>query len=75
MKLEIDAPGDNLRIRLTSDGPLTETPGSGAGIGLDNVRQRLASLFGGEGHLQIESVEGDRTQVLILQPRVRETPA
>lgn len=75
MKLEIDAPGDNLRIRLTSDGPLTETPGRGAGIGLDNVRQRLASLFGGEGHLQIESVEGDRTQVLILQPRVRETPA
>lgn len=75
MTLEIDKTEGQLRIRLTSDGALTGSPDKSAGIGLENVRQRLATLFGDEGRLQIGSAEGDRTQVLVTHPAIRETPA
>ena len=74
MTLEIDYADSQLRIRLTSDGALTRSPDESAGIGLENVRQRLATLFGDEGRLQIASAEGDRTQVLVTHPSIRATP-
>lgn len=75
MTLEIDNAEGHLRIMLTSDGALTGSPDKSAGIGLENVRQRLATLFGEEGRLHIESAEGDRTRVLVTHPSIRETPA
>ncbi|WP_309643006.1 histidine kinase [Phenylobacterium sp.] len=75
MNLEIDNAEGQLRILMTSDGPLTGSPDKAAGIGLENVRQRLATLFGEQGRLRIESVEGDRTQVRVTHPSIRATPA
>lgn len=74
MILVIDEAGDQLRIRLTSDGGLTGAPDKRPGIGLDNVRQRLATLFGAHGRLIIESAEGDRTRVVVTHPSIRGTP-
>ena len=67
MRLEIGAAKGRLSLSLTSDGPLAEAR-AGGGIGLENVRQRLEALFGPEGRLSIESIEGDRTRVVVTQP-------
>ncbi len=77
LSLEADKEDGRLRLRLISDGVLVSL-GSGSettGIGLANVRQRLATLFGKEAKLTIENIPGDRTQVVIVQPLLTQPSA
>ncbi len=46
--LTAEKAGSLLRIRVENDIDLDETPRSGKGIGLENVRQRLAAAYGVE---------------------------
>jgi LytS/YehU family sensor histidine kinase len=47
--------GDDLVLSVTDDGPgpLPESPGTGAGIGLANIRARLATLYGARASLEL----------------------
>ena len=48
--------------------------GSGNGVGLSNVHERLKSLFGEEYGLQITSVEGEGTTVHVRVPLILDVP-
>lgn len=37
-----------LRLEVRDDAPLAQVPGAGEGIGLENIRQRLAALYGSD---------------------------
>mgnify|MGYP000126748658 FL=1 len=43
--------------------------GTGLGMGLSNVNERLRSIYGSEYGLRIESREGQGTRVLVRVPR------
>lgn len=47
--------GDCLRITVEDDGPGPDSAQSSPGIGIANTRERLARLYGGRGHLTLES--------------------
>lgn len=48
--------------------------GSGNGVGLSNVHERLKSLFGDEYGLVIESTEGDGTTIHVRVPLIMDVP-
>lgn len=56
--IEAVTDGGLLKIRVADDGPTGLADGAGAGIGLANVRQRLASSFGESATLNAGPVEG-----------------
>ena len=74
--------GDEIEIAITDDGvgippeimPKIFTPGfgSGSGVGLSNVHERLKILFGEEHGLNIESEPGNGTAVWLRVPLVLE---
>jgi signal transduction histidine kinase len=69
LQIEARVSDDMLHIAVRDDGRAVGQAASGAGIGLDNVKQRLASLFGGDASLQAGAVEGGYEAVLRLPLR------
>ena len=61
---------ERLEIDVTDDGPGFNTADIKEGHGLDNLRDRLASVFAGDAALRILSA-GGRTTVTISLPRKR----
>lgn len=64
----VGIPGDKLHLVLQPG------YGSGNGVGLSNVHERLKSLFGEEYGLQIESTEGEGTTVHVRVPLIMDVP-
>jgi signal transduction histidine kinase len=60
--------GDGFEITVVDDG-LGFRPGPGAGVGLSNLRERLAALYGDAARLAIEDLQPG-TRVRITLPRV-----
>jgi LytS/YehU family sensor histidine kinase len=62
------AAGDALELVVSDDG-LGFRPGPAAGVGLSNLRERLAVLYGDRARLAIEDLQPG-TRVRITLPRV-----
>jgi signal transduction histidine kinase len=62
--------GDMLRLAIRDDGPgrTMPSPRRGAGLGLANVRSRLAQLYGERHSFEISDRDGGGTEVAILLP-------
>jgi hypothetical protein len=67
VSVEARAEGAALVIVVADDG-LGFTPTAGSGVGLDNLRARLAALYGSDARLRIEDA-GPGTRVRIEMPR------
>ena len=58
----------SLRLSVYNDGPgFSKELGAPGGIGLENVRERLGSLYGSEGELRVEN-EGAGVRVTMVMP-------
>jgi two-component system, LytTR family, sensor histidine kinase AlgZ len=64
---------DMLVLTLTNDPADTPEPSSGSGIGLSNVHERLAVLYGREQWLELEDEEDGRVTARVKLP-YREAP-
>lgn len=61
---------DKLQLTVSNDGAAGTTPdGNGAGIGLANVRSRLAARFGPAASLTVAQPDAGTFQVTLLIPR------
>jgi signal transduction histidine kinase len=62
--------GEMLRLAIRDDGPgrAEPSPRRGAGLGLANVRSRLAQLYGERHSFEISDAEGGGTEVTICLP-------
>lgn len=72
VKVSIDAAlaDDQLRITVRNDGCAGATPDSnGSGIGLSNVRSRLAARFGGAATMTAEKADAASFEVVLTIPR------
>ena len=74
MSLEIKVEDGRLRYNLISDGPLASQAVGTTGIGLENIRQRLKTLFPDQAYLRIEALDVRRTQVIVTHPFILEMP-
>ncbi len=72
IRITARADGDMMHINVTDDGdnPPAKSDG-GSGIGLANVRDRLAARFGDQGHIVYGPREGDGFSVLVTLPIIR----
>jgi two-component system, LytTR family, sensor histidine kinase AlgZ len=59
-----------LRVEISDDGPSFSLESAPAGHGLDNLKGRLANLFGEQAALTVER-RGDRNNVLLAVPQTR----
>lgn len=70
--------GQTLRIDISDTGvgmaPFAERTDTDGGFGLAQVRERMASLPGGAGTVQLTSQPGQGTTVRLTLPLVRKTP-
>ena len=70
--------GQTLRLEITDTGvgmrPSAERPDTDGGFGLAQVRERMASLPGGAGSVQVSSQPGQGTTVRLTLPLIRKTP-
>lgn len=64
--------GDTLRLHVRDSGRAGTGDQGGLGIGLQNVRARLAGLYGSHQELRMERIPGGGTQVRIDLPARRE---
>ena len=64
--------GEMLRLAIRDDGPgrAVPSPRRGAGLGLANVRSRLAQLYGERHSFELSDAEGGGTEVTICLPFV-----
>jgi two-component system LytT family sensor kinase len=62
--------GDRLHLNVTDDGPGLGEGGTRAkeGIGLANTRERIAKIYGAQGHLALRSEPGRGVSVCIVLP-------
>jgi hypothetical protein len=67
IRVEAARAGSQLRIRIENDIDPDGLPRKGSGIGLENVRQRLAAGFGTEAGIQWTK-DGDRFRVELTLP-------
>jgi hypothetical protein len=66
--IRADAVGDKLRVAVADTGRgFSDTPGTG--VGLTNIRERLAALYGAEGKLIIEAQQPHGVIATIQVPR------
>jgi LytS/YehU family sensor histidine kinase len=70
VRLKIYDDHETLIIQMGNDGPFVPGAREQAGIGLDNVRRRLETLFDNTASLQIETADEDWTEVTIRQPLI-----
>ncbi len=68
LTLKAEADGANIRILIIDTG-LGFSNATSAGVGLRNVRERIAALFGNAGRIAIEENASGGTQVIITLPR------
>lgn len=62
--------GDVLTVAVINDGAAGTTPdGNGAGIGLSNVRSRLAARFGDAASMTVERPDDAHFRVILTMPR------
>ena len=70
--------GEVLRLEIADTGVgmslSAERPGTDGGFGLAQVRERLASLPGSAGSVQVSSRPGQGTTVRLTLPLIRKTP-
>ncbi len=68
--IRAEAEGDRLRLTVTNDRATGTTPdANGAGIGLANVRSRLAARFGDAASMDVDRPDADHFRVSLLIPR------
>jgi signal transduction histidine kinase len=63
--------GDRLMLTVRDDGPGlhdTRTPLPSTGVGLRNIRERLARLYGGEQSLELREADGGGVVARITMP-------
>lgn len=62
--------GDTLTLEVSDDGPGLDAEGRvhGQGIGLQNTRKRLATLYGNDGQLRLESSSGGGLRAVVRLP-------
>jgi two-component sensor histidine kinase len=69
IRVQIEQHGDRLHARVSDNG-LGFRPGANAGVGLQNLRERLAVLYDGQAKLMIEELTPG-TRVVIDLPLMR----
>jgi two-component system LytT family sensor kinase len=70
-RLVVDIEDDGVGImpaRAAAVGAVSAESGSGNGIGIKNVRERLEVLYGGEARFEVESRPGRGTRVTLEMP-------
>ena len=72
--LDVKTANGQLWYNLTSDGPLLDPSGDANGVGLENVRQRLQTIFVDCTQLRIEAVDNKQTRVLMSHPHMLKSP-
>jgi signal transduction histidine kinase len=77
LRVEVSAPGEGqLRIEVIDDAQATRVaPIKGTGLGLANIRERLATVFGPSAFLEATPTpEGFRASVTMPLTRVDDEP-
>lgn len=59
---------DRLSLRVQDDGVGLGSDSSGSGVGLSNIRQRLAAMFGDAGRLSLETNESGGIDAELIVP-------
>ena len=68
--IDAHAMGDQLVVTITNDGATGTTPdGNGSGIGLSNVRSRLAARFGAAATMIVDRPDDAHFRVTLTLPR------
>ena len=65
ISLRVEGDGRMLRLALVNDAPVTEAK-SGLGIGLRNVRERLAATYGDAARLEFRQEGASATAIILL---------
>jgi Histidine kinase len=60
IELTATADGDWLEITIANETPATPTTPAGLGIGLSNLRERIATLYGEFGQIEVENLPSGR---------------
>ena len=72
IRISARSDGDRMHIAVTDDGDKPPSPAdAGSGIGLANVRDRLAARFGDQGQIDYGPREGSGFAVLLTLPIIR----
>jgi sensor histidine kinase YesM len=72
IEIEDDGPGmDALKIKQILEEHLVEQEGHSTGIGFSNVVKRLRLFYGYDDVINIESISGSGTKVILKIPKVR----
>jgi sensor histidine kinase YesM len=72
IEIEDDGPGmDELKIKQILEEHLVEQEGHSTGIGFSNVVKRLRLFYGYDDVINIESISGSGTKVVLKIPKVR----
>lgn len=79
VRVECRSHGDHVRVDVSDNGPGMDaetllatrngSPGAGNGVGLHNIRQRLALTFGSDYEFHVDSRPGEGTRVRFCIPR------
>ena len=72
LSLNITANDNRLRVAVTNPGTLSDQPSTSSGIGLNNIRKRLALLFGDEQSCALQQ-QGKQVVATLTLPLIRET--
>jgi two-component system, LytTR family, sensor histidine kinase AlgZ len=67
--------GDRVRVRVTNSCDADRPPGRGVGVGLENVRRRLATIYGHEAALSVRAQPELFDAEIVLPARTPATPA
>lgn len=65
IRISARACGGQLTVAVENDCPSEDLPAHGAGVGLSNVRERLAAVYGDAGHL--ETIERDAGFIALVR--------
>ena len=74
LSLSVTTLDDHLRVVVTNPGSLSEQPSNSSGIGLSNIRKRLALLFGDDQSFALQQ-QGDEVMATLTLPLIREAKA
>jgi two-component system LytT family sensor kinase len=74
LSLNITANDNRLRVEVTNPGTLSAQPSTSSGIGLNNIRKRLALLFGDQQSCALQQ-QGKQVVATLTLPLIREHTA
>ena len=72
--IEVSATAQHLRVCVRDDGMGFRST-EGSGVGLANLRDRLAAMFGADGSLAVDANGGDGWTAVVAVPLRQEAPA